>query len=215
LLPRKHRKRAIIELAIGTEAEGEFKLERAEKLRNRPIFRVLYVGQFLYWKGMHLGIPAFAQLAKTRRDARLTIIGEGPERARWQKLAERHGVAAQIDWREWLPQAELAGHYDSHHVLLFPSLHDSGGLVVLESLARGLPVVCLKIGGPGTIVTPDCGRLVDAASKSPSKVIAELGRALIELTADDARLRLSRGAQQRSRDFRWQEKVARVYREVA
>ena len=58
--------------------------------------------------------------------------------------------------------------------MLFPSLHDSGGMVVLESLAYGLPVVCLNIGGPGIIVTNGCGRLVDVVGKSKAEVVAKL-----------------------------------------
>jgi glycosyltransferase involved in cell wall biosynthesis len=163
---------------------------------------------------MHLGIPAFAHLVKARPDARLTMIGQGSEKARWQKLADRLGVAAKIDWQPWLQRADLAKFYDSHQVMLFPSLHDSGGLVVLESLARGMPVVCLNIGGPGAIVTNRCGRLVDVAHQSVAEVVAKLGQALIDLTDEDTRLRLASGAQQRCRDFCWQKKVARIYGEA-
>jgi glycosyltransferase involved in cell wall biosynthesis len=156
---------------------------------------------------MHLGLPAFARLLKARPDARLTMIGHGSAKARWQKLAERLGIAANIDWQPWLPRAELAKFYVSHQVMLFPSLHDTGGMVVLESLAYGLPVVCLNIGGPGIIVTRDCGRVIDVAGKSKTEV-AKLGQALIDLTNEDMRLRLVAGAGPRCRDFYWQKKVA-------
>lgn len=215
LLPRAHRKKAVIELAIGGEDKtADFEADQAERRRNDATFRVLYVGQFLYLKGLHLGIPAFAHLLKARPDARLTMIGHGSAKARWQKLAEHLGVADKIDWQPWLQRAELAKFYDSHHVMLFPSLHDSGGMVVLESLAHGMPVVCLNIGGPGIIVTNGCGRLVDVTGKSKAEVVAQLGQALIDLTDEDTRLRLARGAQQRCRDFCWQKKVARIYGEA-
>jgi glycosyltransferase involved in cell wall biosynthesis len=122
------------------------------------------------------------------------MIGHGSAKARWQKLAERLGVAANIDWEPWLPRAELTTFYVSHEVMLFPSLHDSGGMVVLESLAHGLPVVSLNIGGPGIIVTNDCGRVIDVAGKSKTEVVAKLGPALIDLTNEDLRLRLVAGA---------------------
>ena len=139
------------------------------------------------------------------------MIGHGSAKARWQKLAERLGVAANIDWQPWLPRAELAKFYVSHQVMLFPSLHDTGGMVVLESLAHGLPVVCLNIGGPGIIVTNDCGRVIDVAGKSKTEVVAKLGQALIDLTNEDLRLRLVAGAGPRCRDFDWEKKVARIY----
>jgi glycosyltransferase involved in cell wall biosynthesis len=215
LLPTAHRKKAVIELAIGSEdGAADFKTDLAERRRSAATFRVLYVGNFQYLKGMHLGMPAFARLLKVLPDARLTMIGHGSEKARWQKLAERLGVAANIDWQPWLPRAELANFYVSHQVMLFPSLHDTGGMVVLESLAYGLPVVCLNIGGPGIIVTNDCGRVIDVAGKSKTEVVAKLGQALIDLTNEDMRLRLVAGAGPRCRDFYWQKKVARIYREA-
>jgi glycosyltransferase involved in cell wall biosynthesis len=213
LLPPAHRKKAVIELAIGSE-DADFKAGLAERGWSEGTFRVLYVGNFLYLKGMHLGIPAFAHLLKTRPNARLTMIGHGSAKARWQRLAERLGIAANIDWQPWLPRAELATFYVSHQVMLFPSLHDSGGMVVLESLAYGLPVVCLNIGGPGVIVTNNCGRVIDVAGKSKTEVVAKLGQALIDLTNEDMRLRLVAGTGPRCRDFHWQKKVARIYGEA-
>jgi glycosyltransferase involved in cell wall biosynthesis len=215
LLPRAHRKKAVIELAIGSEDEPtDFNADLAERRRSDATFRVLYVGQFLYLKGMHLGIPAFARLVKARPDARLTMIGHGSAKARWQKLAERLGIAAKIDWLPWLRRAELAEFYVSHQVMLFPSLHDSGGMVVLESLAHGMPVICLNIGGPGIIVTNGCGRLVDIGGKPKAEVVAKLGQALIDLTDEDTRLQLAGGARQRCRDFYWKKKIARIYGEA-
>ena len=88
LLPRAHRHKAVIELAIGSEGDaGGFNADLVARQRADTTFRVLYVGQFLYLKGMHLGIPAFARLVKAWPDARLTMIGDGSAKARWQKLA--------------------------------------------------------------------------------------------------------------------------------
>ena len=51
-------------------------------------------------------------------------------------------------------RARSAELYRRHHALLYPSLHDSSGNVVLEALFHGLPVVCLDLGGPAEIVDP-------------------------------------------------------------
>jgi glycosyltransferase involved in cell wall biosynthesis len=48
----------------------------------------------------------------------------------------------------------------SHDFLLFPSLHDSGGFVVLEALCHGMPVLCLDLGGPKEIVSLDSGLII-------------------------------------------------------
>ena len=64
---------------------------------NKSEFRVLYVGRFLYWKGMHLGLAAFARMRAQYPDARLTIIGQGPEEKRWRWLVEQLEISAQLD----------------------------------------------------------------------------------------------------------------------
>ena len=65
-----------------------------------------------------------------------------------------------VDFISWLPQKDFFELYASHDLLLFPSLHDSGGGVVLEALCHGMPVVCLDLGGPKDIVTPKSGRII-------------------------------------------------------
>ncbi len=62
-----------------------------------------------------------------------------------------------------MPQDELFRLYQTHDLLLFPSLHDSGGFVALEALAHGMPIVCLDLGGPGDLETSDCGIVVEIA----------------------------------------------------
>src|SRR5262249_30707892 len=101
--------------------------------------------------------------------------------------------------------------YADHDVLLFPAMHDSGGMVVLEAMDHGLPVVCLKLGGPATLVNDSCGHAVDPDRKSAAEVVREMGEALIALARSAARVPLSKAARLRCRDFSWPEKVVRIH----
>jgi glycosyltransferase involved in cell wall biosynthesis len=89
LMPRRFRNKAQIELAIGSEelspVTGRILSPRTP---HDGSFRVLYAGRYVDYKGMHLGLPAFARLIKTDPGARLTMVGEGPAKRRWQKLAQ-------------------------------------------------------------------------------------------------------------------------------
>lgn len=212
LLPRRFRDKAQVELAIGTE---ESEVASCRVLPARPpsngCFRVLYAGRFVDYKGMHLGLPAFARLVEAVPNARLTMAGEGPMKCRWQKLARELGIAANVDWLPWQGHEAMAKLYADHDVLLFAAMHDTGGMVVLEAMSHGLPVVCLKLGGPATLVNASCGFAVDTDGKSASQVIAEMGDALIRLAHESTRLPLATGARQRCRDFSWREKVIRVH----
>jgi glycosyltransferase involved in cell wall biosynthesis len=212
LLPRRFRDKAHIELAIGAEEpEATIGPIPPPRVPRGGHFRVLYAGRFVDYKGMHLGLPAFARLVEAEPAARLTMAGDGPMKCRWQKMADDLGIAANVDWLPWQGREAMAKLYADHDVLLFAAMHDTGGMVVLEAMYHGLPVVCLKLGGPATLVNASCGYAVDTARKSAAQVTAEMGDALISLARESTRIPLARGAQLRCHDFSWPEKVVRVH----
>ena len=105
--------------------------------------------------------------------------------------------------------------YGRYHAFLFPSLHDAGPTVVLESLARGLPVICLALGGTAKLVDPTCGCVVSVGGRSEDECVALIGSEIVALATNEARrLALSRGAIERSCNFLWPKTVARFYREI-
>jgi glycosyltransferase involved in cell wall biosynthesis len=176
----------------------------------REPLRVLYVGRLVYWKGLHLGIMAFARLLERHPDAQLTVIGAGPDEAWLRAQAGRLGVERALTWMPWQARDEVLRAYPRHDVFLYPSLHDSSGNAVLEALAGGLPVVCLNLGGPGELVTDGCGIRVEAGESA--QVVGGLANALGAL-ADRPQLieQMSRAAQQRARrQFSWRRQVERM-----
>ncbi len=215
-LPRRHWVKTRVQLAIGSAGAAVPTSSDTSPVQVRGSgLRLLYVGHFLYLKGMHLGLPAFAGLLESHPDARLTLVGDGPEERRWRTLAAAMGVDRNIEWLPWLPQDDLLKIYARHDVLLFPSLRDSGGMVVLEALSHGLPVVCLDLGGPGVIVDETCGRVVSTPGKASAAVVSGLAEALTALADDPAVMtRLSRGTGARARRFDWRAVADRVYSEI-
>jgi glycosyltransferase involved in cell wall biosynthesis len=211
LVPPRYRSKARIELAIASDhGERACTDAPAAKLSNGT-FRVLYAGRFVDYKGMHLGLPAFARLAKDCPGARLTLVGSGPAETRWRSMAKAMGIEKRVDWHPWQSGDAMPSVYRRHDVLLFPSLHDSGGFVVLEAMRQGLPVVCLKLGGPATLVDESCGRAIPSQRRSSSEVIGSLAAALVELSLEPVRQRLADGARARGDQFSWQQKVERIY----
>ncbi|MGA8497309.1 MAG: glycosyltransferase, partial [Xanthobacteraceae bacterium] len=174
--------------------------------------RLLYAGRLLYWKGVHIAIDAFARLRSQITDARFTIVGDGAERDRLHALASSRNVKENIDFIPWLPQQRLFELYDSHDLLLFPSLHDSGGLVVLEALSHGLPVVCLDLGGPKDIVTPDSGIVVRTAGRHTGEVAAAMTDGMFRILNSPERLSsLSAGAIARANQFILSDHIVKFY----
>jgi len=95
---------------------------------------------------------------------------------------------------------------------VFPSLHDSGGMVVLEALAAGLPVICLDLGGPGTIATEDCAVVVPARTADEASVVEALADGMIRIATDPAfRARLAENAVLRARQLTWDRAADHLY----
>ena len=211
LLPRKFRKKTQIKLAVGIERPRNLTVRR-----EKSTFRVLYVGRFLYLKGMKIGIQAFARLLETAPNSILTMIGDGPDKKKWKNLAMEHGIEENIVWLPWIAQSELFRIYCQHDVFLFPSLHDSGGQVVLEAMAHGLPIVCIDLGGPKIIVDKSCGYKVPAKDLSEEQIVDQIYRALSKLAkSKKIRKKLSLGAINRINDFTWTSLAKTIYKDTS
>ena len=212
LLPYKYQANTKIQLAIGVDSTGHEVVHR----KNSGGLKILFVGNFLYLKGMHYGLVAFKKLLEKSPNSRLTLVGRGQGKILLQNLAIKLGIQDKLDWVKWVGQHELGEIYTSHDVLLFPSLRDSGGMVVLEALSYGLPVICLGLGGPGLIVDGSCGRTIKAKGHTEAEVVRALGEALIELSRSAENLNvLAEGALKRSDTMSWSSLVETVYNEVA
>ncbi len=176
-IPRRHRAKTRCVLQIGMDKSTDQDTGGVGWHK-----RILYIGRFLYWKGMSIGIDVFAKSLKNDSELTLTLVGNGPEETRWRRLAEEYGIAEKIHWIPWLSQTEQEKIYATHGVLLFPSLHDSGGQVVLEALSHGLPVVCLKLGGPGVIINDNCGRAIKTGHGNYTRLVNDMAQALSDFT---------------------------------
>jgi glycosyltransferase involved in cell wall biosynthesis len=180
--------------------------------------RLLFVGRLIYWKGAHLALAALAAVHETMPGVRLTIVGRGPEEQVLRAEARRRGLADTTTFiSSWMPhQADVFKLYREHDLFVFPSLHDSGGTVVLEALCRGLPVVCLDLGGPKEFVTGACGVVVGTSGLTTESTANALAAAISDLLSDPERLRaLSAGALARASEFSWPIQIAHFYHMIS
>ncbi|PKG82546.1 glycosyl transferase family 1 [Colwellia sp. 75C3] len=212
LIPAIHQNKVRVQLAIGVESKNSA-IQGVQSGRNDSSVRVLYVGRFDYLKALPLAIRSFAQALK-QSELSLTLVGSGPEKKSLNTLVNHLGVEDKVHWIDWVPQNELARIYREHDVFIFPSLRDSGGMVVLEAMAEGLPVVCLNLGGPGVIVNEGCGISIDTNNKYETDVIEELAKALVLLQEDKHTFyTMQEGAVDRAREMTWAGVVGKVYGE--
>jgi glycosyltransferase involved in cell wall biosynthesis len=181
----------------------------------RDTIRILWSGLLVHRKALHLLIRALATLPPDIR-YEVRILGEGPLRRPWGRLARRLGIDRHIAWLGPLPHKEALKQYHWADLFAFTSLRDTSGNVVLEALAAGVPVVCLDHQGMHDVVTDQCG--VKIPVTTPREAIAGFAEAVARLASDSAEWeRLSAGAVERARDFLWsrqEEFMANLYRQV-
>ena len=178
--------------------------------------KLLFVGRLLYWKGVDLLVDGFSAFHALRPDATLTILGEGPEKKRMIAAFQAKKLGHAVRFLPQRPRHAVPALYDEHDLFLFPSLHDSGGTVVLEALARGLPVLCLDLGGPALIATSAAAVIISTHSRTHAEVVRSIAGELDELFALPESLTIRSAASLvRAKDFRPTERVVRFYETVA
>jgi glycosyltransferase involved in cell wall biosynthesis len=207
-IPKRFHSKCIVLPAIGiTESEIQ---DTARDATPNPQF--LFIGRLIYWKGLHLALRALAQVRAKVPQVSMKIVGKGSEEPWLRQVADEAGVKDFVQWLPSVPHENIQQEYGSNLAFVFPSLHDSGGMVVLESLAAGLPVICLKLGGPGEIVTPACGIPIEAQQQGEEAIIQALANAMTAIATDSTlRDSLSKNAPVRARELTWFRAAQRLH----
>ena len=155
-----------------------YAFRRRERSSGEPL-RVLSVGRLVPEKGQALLIDATERLMRTGRSVTLTLVGDGPDRARLEAAAEAAGVTGIVRFTGPLGQDELPAVFADHDVFCLPSFAEGVPVVFMEAMATGLPVIATRIAGiPELIDDGVTGRLVAPGSSG------EVFHALEALIAD-------------------------------
>lgn len=142
---------------------------------------LLFVGRLRYYKGLHILLEALARL---RAEARLLLVGGGPEERRLRAQAQAAGLAGRVHFLGEVGDEELPALYAAADVFVLPShlRAEAFGIVQLEAQAAGLPVVCTELGtGTSYVTQHGATGLVVPPADPPA-----LARALDLLLADPA-----------------------------
>jgi 1,2-diacylglycerol 3-alpha-glucosyltransferase len=102
---------------------------------------ILHVGRIAWEKNLDLVLKGFEMLAKRNRDVRLMIVGSGPAKEHYERMAEELGIKDLVTFTGFLPDEQLPEHYAACDVLTIASKFETQGLVGLEAMAMGKPVV--------------------------------------------------------------------------
>ncbi len=110
---------------------------------------LLYVGRVVKEKNLEFLYPVLKEVKKTYKDTMLVFVGGGPELEELKAKAKKEKLASDMIFAGYRTREELAYFYNLSDVFVFPSKTETQGLVTLEAMMAGLPVVA--IGERGTL----------------------------------------------------------------
>ena len=177
--------------------------------------RLLFVGRLVVLKGVHLLIEALSGSEIT--DVSLTVVGDGKERGHLEKKARRMGVGDRVEFKGHVDKDRLPAVYANHHILVAPSLYESGGYTVLEAFMIQRPAIVTDVGGLAMSVNESCGIRVPTGS---AKSVIEGLKKAIQFYQDSPELIAQHGAYGKTRCaeiYSWKSKglrMAQLYEEA-
>ena len=152
----------------------------------RPL--MTYIGRVAHEKNIDFLVRVFAEVRKTMPDTLLVIAGEGPALESLRSLVQRLGLARDVHFVGYLDRdTALLDCYAAANVFVFASRTETQGLVLLEAMAQGTPVVSTAHLGTRSILKPGCGALVaeEKEDEFAAAVIRVLGDADLQATLAD------------------------------
>jgi glycosyltransferase involved in cell wall biosynthesis len=167
------------------EVGGSVEEEIARGRDASDVFRILFVGRLAPEKGVADLLTAVSQLKQRGVRFALQLIGDGPLRHALKAQASLLGLDGHTEFLGSVPRSQLGRYYSRAHITCVPSISEPQGIVVLESLCCGTPVVGSAVGGLLDMVVDGSNGLLVSPS-SPSL----LANAIRQLAEDRSTLRV-------------------------
>jgi glycosyltransferase involved in cell wall biosynthesis len=118
---------------------------------------ILFVGRHVERKGVHILIDAFRIIHKDIPH-NLIIVGDGPERKRWEEMAINYKLTSRIKFTGWVSTEELHDYYKNCSFFVLPAIYDKHGdteglgVVMIEAMSYSKPVIASNVGGITDVV---------------------------------------------------------------
>lgn len=155
-------------------------------------------------------IRAFALIARRVPEAQLRIVGDGPEHANLVALAQTLGIDGRVTFLVGLDDQAVKREYAASDVFCLPSVQEGFGIVFLEAMAAGLPVVSTTAAAiPETVGHGETGVLIP-----PGDIPGIAGALLVLLTDPERRTRYGQQARARVVAYDWARVAERFLAEV-
>jgi len=216
-VPPRHRSKTLMMLENGIDLDHFPAYDWPPAPCNRQVLRILFVGRMIALKGVDMLLEAVAGLIRSGIRVELTLVGDGPARARWEALANSLQLDESVCFTGALARDAVQQQMSACHVFCLPSVRESGGAVLLEAMASARPVIAMQHGGPAELVDDEVGRAISL--QNPAQVIAALEHTLAEVVAEPEAW-AGRGMRGRARVellYDWEQKInaaEAIYKEL-
>lgn len=160
---------------------------------------IVFVGRLEVEKGILELAEAMAQVRQALPTAHLVIAGRGSQGELLRNACESHGITGAVTVAGWLPEQELRALIACADVAAIPSIYEPFGLVALEAMSLGTPVVASRVGGLADVV-----RSGETGWSVPAKDPTALAKALVAAITDrSAKVIVDRAYEALKRDHDW------------
>ena len=196
IIPRKYHYKTPVFQGIGLDNEI---LSTSLGVKQNKKCKILIAGRMIYWKGFDIAIKSFIKSIENGCNAELTVLGDtddGSEeyKKNLEKICGKY-LDKEIKFIPKIDHKKMISFYDEFDILLNCSLRDSGCFVVMEAMARALPIICVNTGGPKVNTTYENAIKIDP--EYVDDMIDNISMAINKLV-NDIDLRLDMGEKARN-----------------
>lgn len=152
------------------------KQKNSSGLSRKDRYQLIFVGRLVEEKGLRFLLIALGKLCSSGLDIHLNILGDGPDRNELLKLCEDLNISEHCHWAGWIQPEHIQEQIARADIFIGPSIsHKNGaqeaqGIVFLEAMSAGTPVIASNIGGiPDIVIHEKTGLLVSERSADEIK----------------------------------------------
>lgn len=182
-------------------------IPREAKDRNQPV-RIFAHGRLEEQKGFDILLEAVSGI---KEPFELRIGGDGSRRRDYGKLTSKLGLVNKVKWLGLLDKAETRKEMQSCDFFVLSSRHETFGIVQVEAMACGKPVVATKCGGPQDIINSDCGFLCETENVES---LRESVRNMMGEHQNFSSIRIRARAEEKFGQRPWVDQLEKVFKEL-
>ncbi len=199
LIPQKQMEKATLFTDVAADISCASGLG---KKTEQNVTEFITVGHLDAWRGFDLIIEALPKVIAQNPKVHLTIVGNGPDEARLERLVKKHALESFVTLAGKVSMNTYKDLMRNADVVVNAALKEGAVTVSFDSMAMGKPLICLDTTGYTRYFTNDYAILIPR--KGRTEVIQHLEKAMLRMTQPEERDRLGRKAQEVSKKFSWE-----------